>query len=154
MFFLSFLAIILGSVLILGITPMGFGRMFNFFDFNSFLVLLLITFPILISSGLLKDFQNSFRLVIGKKKGGSLTEIKKAKEAVDLVGKTLLYVGAFIAMFSMVIILGNIDDPNALGPSIAITVLSLLYALAINLILLPLKSKLKMMLIEFMHEEV
>lgn len=152
MYILSFFAVILVSVVMLAFSGTGFDSIYIFMDIPSILLLLLLIIPILIASNLLKDFNNAFRLVISKKKGSSILELKKAIEAVTLVKNVLLFGAGFISVFSMIIILKELEDLSHLGPNLAVVFLTLLYSLAINIILLPVKSKLQVMLMEYIQD--
>lgn len=152
MYILSILSVILVTVGMLLFSGNSLSHIIYYYDIPSALLLIIITIPILLSSNLLKDFNNSFRLVMGKKKNATIPEIKRAIEGVDLVMKTLIYGSGFIALFSLVIILAQLTEVEKIGPNLAVAILSILYALAINMILLPFKSKLKVMLYEYMQD--
>lgn len=143
MYFISVAAVVVVSGFLLMV---GNGNVVWFLDVPSLLVVLLFDSMILISSGLTKDFNNAFRMALknGKEKG--LSEIKRAIEAVALVRKTTLAAGVFSMIFGLIMAIGQLDDPAMMGPNLAVASLTLLYALAVVLILLPLESRLKMKL--------
>lgn len=145
MYFISILAIILVTV----ITSYSIS-IYVFMDIPSLLLVLLLNIPILISSGLLKDLHNAFRIVFGKKSGYSLIEIKRAAEAVNMTIRTLLCSGAFLFLISMVTMLGHLDDPSILGPYLSAALLCPIYACGMAILLLPIKSILQVRTIEFM----
>ncbi|MBQ3105802.1 MAG: hypothetical protein IJC59_08100 [Lachnospiraceae bacterium] len=124
-----------------------------FLDIPTAVLLLLFTMALLLSAGMLKDFNNAFRLVIGKKKVQGLKELKRAEEAVSLAFRMLISEGVFFFFVESVIILGRMDTPMALGPNLAVAILSLVYSLGAALMLLPLKSILSMKIQEFISEE-
>lgn len=152
MYLLTVLAIILSTIFMIQISGQGMGMLSNFIDIPSLLALLIVTIPILISANLLKDFNNALKIVFGKENQQNSVMIKKAIEAVELTRKIVLCASAFIVLVQSIIILRQLDDPAALGPNIAIAVLSLLYGITVNLLLLPVASKLKVKVIEFMQE--
>lgn len=84
MYLLSIVGVIVMTVVMGFISGLDVG---NLFDFISLLLLLLLLIPMLISGGLFKDFNNAFRLGIGKRQPVSLMELKRAKEAVCLAIK-------------------------------------------------------------------
>lgn len=154
MYFISILAIILVTV-ILG-SSWGFSPFFglnHFVDLPSLLIILLICIPLLISSGLFKDFNNAFRIALNKKAEYGLIEIKRAIEAVSLTIKTLLCAGIFLFAASLLQILKMLSDLTELGPTIAVALLTLIYTLIFALMLLPIKSILNIRIIEFMPEQ-
>lgn len=121
-------------------------------DLPSFIMLLIICIPFLVSSGLMKDFNNAFRIVLSRKKNVSLNELKRAIEAVTLAIKTLLGSGFLIFLMSMLIILHTLDTPESLGPKVSATLTAFIYACVFALPLLPLKSILNLRIIEYMSE--
>lgn len=145
MYFISILAIILVSIILTFSVSIE-----SFMDFPSLLLVLLLSIPILISSGLLKDFNNAFLIALGKKKNGSLTEIKRALEAVNMMIRTFLCSGLFLFLTAMITVLHRMDTPESLGPSISVSLLCFIYGTALALLLLPVKSILQVRIIEFM----
>lgn len=149
MYLFALLGIVLSVIFMTVFSGLG---ILTLIDFPSIILLIIINIPILISARLLKDFNNAFALTLSKKKAGSLMEIKRAIEAVTLSMKSLFYSGLFIFFMALIIILKNLSSPETLGPSLAVAILSFIYAIVLNLIMLPIKSKLNLLLIEFMQE--
>lgn len=147
MYFISILAIIAVTLIAAGNTnPKAL------FDAPSLIIILLICIPMLISSGLLKDFNNAFRIALSRKKEAGLTEIKRAIEAVSLTIKTLFYSSFFLFAISLTAILRNLSDLTGLGPNLTVAFLTCIYSLALALVLLPIKSILTVRAIEFMQQ--
>lgn len=147
MYFISILAIILVSVILTFSVSVQY-----FVDLPSLLLILLLSIPILISSGLLKDFNNAFHIALGKKKSNGLIEIKRALEAVNMMIWTFLCSGLFLFLASMITVLHSLDDPSYLGPVISVSLLCFIYGAALALLLLPIKAILQVRIIEFMPE--
>ena len=134
MFLLSFLAVIL----IIGFSISGSTMNITYLiDLPSMIILLIVIIPALIQTGLWKDFNNSFRLTVGKKLSGSFKEIKRAIAAVQLVRKSAMYAAIFSVCISFVIIMTQLSRPEVFGVNLAVAVLSILYAALINIIFLP-----------------
>ncbi len=112
----------------------------------------MIMIPALIQTGLMKDFNNSFRLTIGKKSKGTFKEIKRAIAAVQLVRKSAVYAAIFSVCISFVLIMTQLSTPEALGPNLAVAVLSIMYAALINIMFLPMEKQLEVQLIEYAEE--
>lgn len=123
-----------------------------YLDPISLFVLFLVSIPVLISTGLMKDFSNAFRLSISRKKETSIRDLKRAIEAVALFQKVIIITGIFSFLFCMVIILMNRPDYESLLASIAVDILSPLYAVAIALILQPMEVSLRLRLQDMLHE--
>ncbi|MDE7020504.1 MAG: hypothetical protein K2P23_06310, partial [Lachnospiraceae bacterium] len=124
----------------------------NFMSWPSLLLILLLSIPILISSGLFRDFNNAFHIALGKKKDSSLIELKRASEAVDMMVRTFLCSGLFLFLTSSLMVLHALDTPWSLGPALSVTLLCFIYGAALALLLLPIKSILQVRIIEFMPE--
>jgi flagellar motor component MotA len=155
MYFLSFLGVILISALMMMLSTGGNGLVY-FLDFPSALVILLFGSTILLSAGLLKDFNNAFRLVVGirqeKENKVSEMELRRAVEAVRLAIKTMLTGGVFSFLFTCVLIMMQLNEPSKLGPMLAVGMLVLLYGLAVVLVLLPLEARLRVRLHDMTKE--
>lgn len=152
MYLISFIAIIIvitiSSGFLLG-SPMSASYLV---DLPTFILLLIICIPFLLSANLTNDFNNAFGIALGRKKDVTLNEIKRAGEAVSLTIKTLLCSGFLLFLMSIVAILHCMDTPELLGPHISVAILSLLYSCVLTLILLPLKAILNLRIIEYMSE--
>lgn len=153
MYFLSMVSVVLLTVLMCGTSGMNGGYIMRYLDFNTILFLVLFLIPLLISGGLLKDFHNAFRLVIGKKETEDLLELKRAKEAVNLTIKVMIAVSVFICAVQGIFVIYSMDDPMSLGPSFSIALLSLIYGMGVALILFPLQARLNVKIQEFISEK-
>lgn len=124
-------------------------------DLPSLLLLLLVTFPILIMSGLGKDFINALHLFLGKQKKGSLAERKKAVEAVDLAMRALRNGGIFTVILQTVsyFAMASSLDTTKWYADLAALFIPLLYAYMFNLLLLPIRGRLNKEIIEYMSDE-
>lgn len=153
MYFLSMVSVVLLTVLMCGTSGMNGGYIMRYLDFNTILFLVLFLIPLLISGGLLKDFHNAFRLVIGKKEAEDLLELKRAKEAVNLTIKVMIAVSVFICAVQGIFVIYSMDDPMSLGPSFSVALLSLIYGMGVALILFPLQARLNVKIQEFISEK-
>lgn len=151
MYFLSVVSVILLTVVMCGTS--GRGYVTRYLDFNTILFLVLFLIPLLLSGGLLKDFHNAFRLVIGKKEAKDLLELKRAKEAVSLTIKIMIVVSIFITAIQGIYVIYNMSDLTRLGPSFSVALLSLIYGMGIALILFPLQARLNVKIQEFISEK-
>lgn len=152
MYFISILAVIVAMVLVNFISTSGVSLAW-YIDIPSLLLLIILCVPLMYSAGLLKDFNNAFRFVVAKKQAKSLIELKRAQEAVSLAVRTLLLSGVFVFFVTVVIIAAKLDDPALLGPNLAVAILVIVYAVAISLILLPLRAQMKVKILEFLERD-
>ena len=122
-------------------------------DAVSLLALLLVVVSILISVGLHKDFFHAFRIAFGRKGGRNLGELRRAKEAVDLVIKAVAGSGC-LGFCVGVIESSYIDKDNltSLPICIGVATISLLYSVIFILFLIPVQSRLKIKIMEYMGE--
>lgn len=153
MYIISILALVVVIVLLALIS--GPGMIGFFYDFPTIILMILITFPILFASGLLKDFGKAFSIVLIKNKETSLHQLKKSVEAVSLAIKTIFYAGGFITIWGFIqvlIILDDLPSLGAVGGNFAVAILASAYAFAINIILISIKYKLKLLILNFTQD--
>lgn len=153
MYMLAILAIIASVFFMSSISSWGVGGILNYVDWVSLVFILLISIPVLISAGLFRDFNRAFAITLGNKKVESLIVLKRAKEAVELARKAMLYSGVFVGIFSTVIVLNQVTDFSILGLNISVAWLSALYGIGLDILLLPISSRLEIKIAEYMHKE-
>lgn len=140
-----YLLLIVGLIVFFVVAGMGFpgGWAIGLIDLTSLLMILFISIPILLVSGLGKDFLNAFRLFFGKKKQSGLAKKKKAVEAMDLMMKALLYSGIFTVIVQF-IGMGSMYpfDLEILLPNLIVLFIPLFYSFILDLLLLPIRGRL------------
>ena len=83
-----------------------------------------------------KDFLKSFSVGI---KDYKLLELKNITEAVGAAQKLTIFGALFAIITSAILLLGNLSDPETIGPNLAVCFLSGFYTVIIEFFLLPLK---------------
>lgn len=168
MYIISFLVVVIASLLTMGtfVEVIGdWSGVYLYLDIWSFAILIVLCIPILIGSGLFKDFNNAFRLAVKiktktdavqktEKKGGrevTLPEVKHAIEAVILVRKVLIAGGTFIVLLTFSFLLQYLSE-DAFGRNVAVAILPLTYAFAADIFLLPVEARLKVRLNDMIHQ--
>lgn len=121
-------------------------------DIPSLLCILILSVPVLFRSGLGKDFLRAFKL-LNKKYQCHLSELKRTLDAVEMMQKQVLCAGVFSMLFSFVYVLAALNAPENLGPNMAIAVLTIFYAVIIEMLLLPLQIEVKRRIIDYIEEE-
>ncbi len=121
-------------------------------DFPSFLLLMIIGAAMLLAAGMGKDFLAAFRLALGREKQAGLRERKRAVEAVELFMKAMRHGSIFAALLQFVAIYSLMEDTTKWSIYLSVLLLTVLYAYAVNLLLLPVKSRLNLGIIEYMQE--
>lgn len=149
MYWLCFIVMMTAVVFFAGL--MSGGMNIAVLDVPSLALVLLIGAGALTASGLWKDFLNAFRLTMGKNKKVGLSEWKRAKEAMELLMKAVRYGGVFIALMNFTNIYHIPDDPWVWRANLVVMSLTLLYAYAVNVLLLPVRSRLNVGIIEYMQ---
>lgn len=133
------------------VTSSSFSYMY-YIDPISLVILLLVGIPVLISTGLMKDFNNAFKLGLSKKREGTVREVKRAIEAVALFQKVMITTGIISFFMCAVLVLIQKPEYESLLASMAVALISPLYASVIALILQPLEVSLKLKLQDMLHE--
>lgn len=121
-------------------------------DVVSILLMIFIVVPVMVSSGFRKDFSNAFRFALGKRKAEHIIELKRAKEAVVLCSRIFLGAGLFITSFSLIYVL-MISDREVMQYNAAVGLIDMVYGAIGYLLLLPIRSRLEVKIMEFMHDE-
>ena len=129
------LFVIVFLILTLG-TSFGPSAILWFLDIPSIIIILLILIPGIIIMGEWKDFIKAFSVGI---KDFRLLELKNIIEAVAAAQKLTVFAALFAIIISGVLVLGNLSDPETIGPNLAVCFLSGFYAVLIEFILLPLR---------------
>ena len=150
MYLLSVLSIILCFVLIQFVNRAAYVQ---YFDAMSLLLLIVLVIPIMLSTGLLKDLNQAFRLVFGKKNEASMLEMKRAKLAVDTMIKVSVGSGIFIAVMQIFAILHYMATPQFMGSAISVALLTVLYAVVVSLLLYPVGAKIEKRILEYMPSD-
>ncbi len=115
-------------------------------DFPSILLILALSIPTLVASGLLPDFLKGFKLMGQKVNYYSKIDLERILEAHKLATSVLFLSGGMVIVLSAAIILTTLDDLSHLGPSLALALFSVLYSLILNALILPIKSKVRVIL--------
>jgi len=124
------------SALQLTISGFGLSAALWFIDLPSLVLIILILIPGLIIMGVWKDFIKAFSVGIKKYR---LLELKNIIGAVAAAQKITVFGALFAIIISSVLILGRLDDPETIGPNLAVCFLSGFYAVIIEFFLLPLR---------------
>ncbi|MDE5966760.1 MAG: hypothetical protein K2G89_08000, partial [Lachnospiraceae bacterium] len=122
-------------------------------DFPTLLILLTFLIIFLPVAGLGRDFLKAFQYVYGKKEPQCKAELWCAYESVKLAGRILLFGGVLLSLISMVLVLAKLMTPEEIGSHVAVTVISIVYGLLGNILLLPIQSYLRLALMEQQEKE-
>ena len=142
--------LVLGFVLWLTIVLWSGGvhAVHYFLDAPTLIFVLLVTIFVMGIAGVLKDFVKAFPLAL---RGIASTEIRQVKKSLLAVKTAMLTVNAVgLGAFGIAIItfMSKLTDSSSVGTYILISLLSIMYSLAITLVLIPIYARLKVKLIE------
>jgi flagellar motor component MotA len=129
------LLILVFAILIFG-SNFGISAALWFVDLPSLILIMLILIPGLIIMGEWKDFLKAFSVGIKKFR---LLELKNIIDAVSAAQKLTVFGALFAIIISVIIILGQLNDLEALGANLAVCMMAGLYAVIIEFFLLPLR---------------
>lgn len=149
-------SILLGVVL-LCTTGYGYGEggfalyRFSFLlDIPSLVIVLVFTVPVLFKNGVWKDFKRACRL-LRKDYNCHLSELRRTLDVVEMMQKQIIYAGVICMLLSLITMLGNLSDLASVGPNVAVAILTMLYALILEMLLLPLQLEVKRRIIDYME---
>lgn len=151
---MEIISILLG-VFLLGAIDYGSGvislnGIIFFLDPPSLIIVLVLTVPILFTGGMWKDFLRAWKL-LRKSYICHLSEIRRSLDVVEMMQKQLVYAGIISMLLSLVHVLGRLSDLASLGPNIAVAILTMLYAVVFEMLLLPLQMEAKRRIIDYME---
>ncbi len=126
-----------------GIETVGF-----FVDFPSLLYVLIMTVIVMVISGRLKDFMKAFPLTMKNIASTEIRQVKRSLLAVKTAIVTINIVGVMAAVIGAIIICGKLSAIEALGPNLAVAMISVCYGLVGTMLLIPIYARLKAKLIE------
>jgi len=118
------------------------GNIIWYLDSPSLVLITVLMLILLFMSGLTKDFLKGIAFFFGKNKEISLDELRRTLAAFKLVLIGLPIGGVVASLIAFVAILGKINDISTLGPNMAVAILTLLYSLVIEILLLPMAARL------------
>ncbi len=118
------------------------GNIVWYYDLPSLVLILILLFILLYMCGLTKDFGRGFVLFFGRNKEVEKEELMRTQAAFKLVLIALPIEGMVASLIAFIAILGKLNDPATLGPYMAVAILTMLYSLIIEILLLPVAARL------------
>lgn len=121
-------------------------------DAPAIVTILMLSLPVLLWNGMWKDFVRGFRLL---KKGYtcSLAEMKRTQDVVELMQKQIICAGIILISFMLIVVLGFLQKPEALGSNVAVILLTAFYVAIFEILLLPVQLEVKRRIIDYMEAE-
>ena len=151
MYILSVIVVIVSVFLLASAGEAGVFGIFHFFDIVSMLIVIIIFISMMVASGLLKDFNNAFRLTIGKKNAKSILELKRAKEAVKFAGKLFILSGFLGTLMGIIMVGYSCSTIKSIMINMSVALLTMFYGLVLYILLLPIQLRIEIKISEFMQ---
>lgn len=152
---MEIISIVLG-VILLGAAQYGYGgggfdfsRLIYLIDIPSLIILLIFTVPMLLRGGAWRDFMRAWKL-LRKEYSCHLSEVRRALDVVEMMQRQVIYAGVISALLTFITVLHNLSGLESLGPSLAVAILTVLYAMIFEMLLLPLQLEAKRRIIDYM----
>lgn len=120
--------------------------MVAFIDIPSLLVIVGLSFPIVMASGLMPDFLKGFVLMGSKTNPYSIVELKRIEQANGLAIKSFLLSGILGTLIGFVGLFSHVSNPDVVLPSMAVALITVPYSLVFVFIVLPIDAKVKAVL--------
>ena len=133
---------VVGILFIVVTAWMCAGNIIWYLDSPSLLLITILMLILLFMCGLTKDFFRGIVIFFGKNMTMEADEARRTLAAFKLVLIGLPIGGFTASLIAFVAILGKLNDISKLGPNLAVAILTLLYSLIIELLLLPIAAKL------------
>ena len=80
-----------------------------------------------------------------------MSELRRTQDVVELMQKQVGYAGILSMLLTVIQILHILSDPASLGPLCAVAILVVVYAIVIEMLLLPLQMEVKRRIIDYME---
>lgn len=129
------------------VTTMGGAKIGSFIDAPQLLVIVVPNIVFLAATKLVIPFGKSFLLAIGKESNIVKDDVRKSLSAVKLVGRTSFLTGLLYSLITLIAILYSYGDGvlhlEVFFANLQVGCLGILYALIINLLLLPVMIRLE-----------
>lgn len=146
MYILATIIVLLFTLVFFWVNSFGLSLniMPEFIDCPTFMVLMLLCLFFLMVTGTLKDFKNAIRFTVRRKSDShTLGDLRDAQDSVIMLSQAVIYGSIFITAFCGVDILYHMDDLSSIGPLLAIMLLSIVYGMLIEMVLLIMKINLQ-----------
>ncbi len=126
----------------------GFGAVGYFIDVPIFIYVMVMTILVMCIAGVLKDFVKAFPLALKKFASTEIRQVKKSLLAVKTAMISINVVGMMSFGIGIVTSFRELSDMASFGVRVLVSILSVIYGLAVTLLLIPIYMRLKAKLIE------
>jgi len=145
------ISIIILALLLFWITGSA-NTMYAFKDLPSLLFISFISISMIVFSNQWSDYVRAIKISVGATEY-TTKEFKASRNAMDLSIKTVFVSGVIGTIVGLVQLVVLTDDPESIAAGMAVGILTLLYALIINIVQYAIKSMITKEIIYRDHEE-
>ena len=145
-----FLSIVLFIIVLCLTCFISGGTLLAFVDWPSLILVLLMTVSILAGSGVIKDINRAFKMVLTRKWDVTLNELKRAEHGITTLMKTLRVTGLLLTVISFIQAFSWRQDIEDMLMCSAVALLPAFYALLLYMLMIPIDTKIKKCMINFM----
>lgn len=121
-------------------------------DMPTLICILALTIPVLLHRGVSKDLGRAFRL-LKKSYTCSFSELRNSLDVVEMMQKQVVYAGGIVTVQGILMTLAWPGEETLLRMNFAVALLPIVYAAALELLLLPLQLEAKRRIINYMEKE-
>ncbi|MCH4889112.1 hypothetical protein EZV73_16065 [Acidaminobacter sp. JC074] len=146
-----YLIALIVTLIIMMLAVFGSG-LFYVFDSLSLIVVFGVSIALLLVTGLWRDFKRSVRIMFIKKNPYNLHELYRAKLSVTAFQALLLTSGLYGTVLGLIALLQGNQRPNIFLPSVSVSLITLFYSLTAIIILMPIRFKIKSLIIDLEHK--
>lgn len=135
-------------VILMGISSFS-GAPMAFVDFPSIIVILGISLPILLASGLTKDLLRGFKVMHQRENQFTAIELRRTLSALKMTRHTLILAGGLGTLIGTVGMLSQLSNPSQIGPNMAVALLTVVYAIILTGAIVPIQYRIEAILSTF-----
>lgn len=141
--------IFLGLFLMIVFTGGGFQTVY-LLDLPSLVIILAFVAPTLLRGSVWRDFVRAFRM-LRRAFSCHLGELRRSLDVIEMLQKQILCAGVMATLVGLISMLHRLSEPASIGPNLAVAILTMLYAVILEMALLPLQLEVKRRIIDYME---
>jgi len=133
----GFVMFIFSILVFLGFTLMAMvlgGSIDIYIDAQSVLIIFPPAFAFTLAATSLKEVKQAFTILFGNDASQNVQAYKSSQRVFSVLGYTGVVLGMFMTLIGWVAMGTNMDDINAFGPAFAISILTLVYGMALKML--------------------
>ena len=110
----------------------NFGNLLYFLDMPSLLLIVIPTISLTIGNFSWKTYKKTWEIPFGNPENFDQSELIETHKCVNYMGNMFVIMGLVGNLIGVVLLLQNLDDPEMVGPSVAIAIMTLFYSVILK----------------------